>query len=219
METATNAEPGSRIRGYRQTIEEPLTRSRMWGSSTSPQNPDAQCASRTPIDGAPQLWGRDGDDNGALSIIPGSGRWGLRGALKPGFPSQLRQRSPCSRPAASLQQGHAEMPPGPDPAGPGDGLGKIPTTANMPSWGSVFCGHVPWEPARVLAPELLVFLYRGGWEGCCPARSPAHLPPPPRVRPLCEPAALWLVSGAASAGGEARARSRGLWRPLAATRR
>lgn len=132
--------------------------------------------------------------------------------------SQLRQRSLCSRPAASAQQGHAEMPPGPDPAGPRDGLGNVPTTPNMPSWGSVFCGHVPWEPARVPAPELLGFLYRGGWEGCCPARSPAHLPPP-RVRPLCEPAALWLVSGAASAGGEARAPSRGLWRPLAATRR
>lgn len=56
----------------------------MWGSNASPQNPDAQCASCTPTDGAPQLWGRD--NGGALSIIPGSGRWGLRGAPKPGFP-------------------------------------------------------------------------------------------------------------------------------------
>lgn len=215
METATNAEPGSRIRGYRQTIDEPAP-----GCGAPVHLPKTRMLNEPAA--LPQTGPHSSGAGMGITALRASSQALADGGS--GVPSsrashsQLRQRSPCSRPAASLQQGHAEMPPGPDPAGPGDGLGKVPTTPNMPSWGSVFCGHVPWEPARVPASELLGFLYRGGWEGCCPARSPAHLPPP-RVRPLCEPAALWLVSGAASAGGEARARSRGLWRPLAATRR
>lgn len=109
--------------------------------------------------------------------------------------SQLRQMSLCSRPEASAHQGHAEMPPGPDPASPGDGLGKVPTTPNMPSWGSVFCGNVPWEPARVPAPELLGFLYRGGWEGCCPAGLFPCAPASSTSSSTSMRPALWLTYG------------------------
>lgn len=47
--------------------------------------------------------------------------------------------------------------------------------------------------------------------------------PPPRVRPLCEPAALWLRSLWLARARRRRAEepertSRGLWRPLAAAR-
>lgn len=173
METATNAEPRSRFRGRRQTTEDPLSHplSDVGLQDISPKPGCSMCQPHSHRRGPTARIGIT-----ALRASPqalADGGFGVPSSRD----SQLRQRSPCSRPAASAQQGHAEMPPGPDPVSPRDGLGKVPTTPNMPSWGSVFCGHVPWEPARVPAPELLGFLCRGGWEGCCPARSPAHLPP------------------------------------------
>lgn len=91
-----------------------------------------------------------------------------------------------------------------------------PNCAKLGSW--VRRGTYLGGPARVPASELLELLGAVAEKAYLwlASRRSCHQPPPPRVRPLCEPAALWLGSlagsGAASAGGEAGERE---LRPLA----
>lgn len=122
---------------------------------------------------------------------------------------------PSAPAAASGKEGRAETAPRqaltPASSHPRWPRGGVPTT---PSWGAGFCRKRTLGPGpgpRVRVARALVARSPGrliGW--LAPQRS-CH--PPPRVLPLCEPAALWLRSlarsqarsGAASAGGGARA--------------
>lgn len=102
--------------------------------------------------------------------------------------------------------------------------GRCPNYAKL---GRGFCGErtlAPGPGPRVRVARALVARPPRRLTGWRAPQCSCH--PPPRVLPLCEPAALWLRSHARRLARARRPRaeepersSRGLWRPLAAARR
>lgn len=160
----------------------------------------------------PEHWGRK-PEHRAASSSPDASRTGL----SVGYPR--RRGSRLAHHAASARGMRGDSP-RPDPVSPAVVAGRS-QLCQVGARGSAgtYLGGQPGSPRPSCS------------SSCGAEKEKADVPlaplrsrhPPPRVRPLCEPAALWLRSLWLARARRRRAEepertSRGLWRPLAAAR-